>query len=45
MFLDTILNIMSKHKLSLDEIGLVYLTFIAQSENGNSEKNQSYFSR
>lgn len=45
MFLDTILNIMSKHKLSLDEIGLVYLTFIAQSENGDPERNRTYFSK
>ena len=36
---------MSKHKLSFDEIGLVYLTFIAQSENGDPEQHRNYFSR
>lgn len=42
MSLDTILNIMSEYKLTADELLLVYLTFIAQSENGN---NTDYFLR
>ena len=35
MELDTILNIMAKYKLTADELLLVYLTFIAQTENGD----------
>lgn len=42
MSLDTILNIMSEYKLTADELLLVYLTFIAQSENGS---NTDYFVR
>lgn len=42
MSLDTILNIMSEYKLTADELLLVYLTFIAQSENGS---NTNYFVR
>lgn len=42
MSLDTILNIMSEYKLTADELLLVYLTFIAQSENGS---NTNYFLR
>ena len=42
MSLDTILNIMSEYKLTADELLLVYLTFIAQSENGG---NTNYFLR
>lgn len=45
MSLDTILNIMSKHHLTESEVMLIYLTFIAQTENGDSKKNRSYFSR
>lgn len=42
MSLDTILNIMSEYKLTADELLLVYLTFVAQSENGG---NTNYFLR
>ena len=42
MSLDTILNIMSEYKLTADELLLVYLTFLAQSENGS---NTNYFLR
>ena len=41
--LNTILNIMSKWQLTADEVLLIYLTFIAQTENGNPEENRSYF--
>lgn len=43
MNLDTILNIMNKHHLDADELLLFYLTFIAQTENGNPERNKAYF--
>lgn len=43
MTLDTILNIMSKHQLTADELLLIYLTFIAQTENGDPDKNRIYF--
>lgn len=36
---------MSKYQLSADEILLIYLTFIAQTENGNPEEHRVYFSR
>lgn len=45
MQLDTILNIMSKYKLTADEILLVYLTFISQTENGNPEDHKVYFKK
>ena len=45
MELDTILNIMTKYKLTADELLLVYLTFLAQSENGDPEKHKVYFKR
>lgn len=45
MELDTILNIMTKYKLTADELLLVYLTFLAQSENGDIEKHKVYFKR
>lgn len=45
MELDTILNIMAKYRLTADEILLVYLTFLAQTENGDPEKHRIYFSR
>lgn len=45
MSLDTILNIMSKHQLTADELLLIYLTFIAQTENGDPDKNRIYFKR
>lgn len=45
MSLDTILNIMTKFKLTADELLLVYLTFIAQSENGDPDKHRIYFKR
>ena len=45
MELDTILNIMTKYKLTADELLLVYLTFLAQSENGDTEKHKVYFKR
>lgn len=43
MDLNTILNIMGKWDLTGDELLLVYLTFISQTENGDVEKNRSYF--
>lgn len=43
MELDTILNIMAKYKLTADELLLVYLTFIAQTENGDPKINNHYF--
>lgn len=43
MELDTILNIMAKYKLTADELLLVYLSYIACSENGNSDQNRKYF--
>ena len=42
MSLDTILNIMAKWNLTADELLLLYLTFIAQEENGNKI---SYFQK
>lgn len=45
MDLDTILNIMAKHGLTADELLLVYLTFIAQTENGDIERNTVYFKK
>lgn len=45
MELDTILNIMSKYQLTADEILLIYLTFISQTENGNPEEHRIYFER
>lgn len=48
MELDTILNIMSKYKLNADEILLLYLTFIAQEENGelgDTSFSSTYFNR
>lgn len=35
MELNTIINIINKYNLSADELLLIYLTFISQSENGN----------
>lgn len=43
MGLDTILNIMTKYKLTADELLLIYLTFIAQTENGCPEEHRIYF--
>lgn len=43
MELDVILNIMAKYKLTADELLLVYLSYIACSENGNSDQNRKYF--
>lgn len=45
MQLDTILNITTKYNLTGEELLLVYLTFIAQTENGNPEENRIYFQR
>lgn len=45
MELDTILNIMAEYNLTGEELLLVYLTFISQSENGNSEYNRVYFKK
>ena len=45
MELDTILNIMSKYHLTADEVLLIYLTFIAQTENGNPEEHRVYFKK
>lgn len=45
MSLDTILNIMTKHGLDCNEIMLLYLTFISQSENGNPDHNRVYFEK
>lgn len=45
MNLDAILNIMSKYKLTADEVLLIYLTFIAQTENGNPEEHRIYFKK
>lgn len=45
MSLDTILNIMAKHGLDCNEIMLLYLTFISQSECGNVEQNRVYFDK
>ena len=38
-----ILNIMAKYKLTADELLLVYLSYIACSENGNGDQNRKYF--
>lgn len=43
MNLDVILNVMSKWHLTADETLLVYLTFIAQRDNGDPEKHKTYF--
>lgn len=43
MQLDTILNIMTKYRLTAEELLLIYLTFIAQTENGNPEEHRGYF--
>lgn len=43
MDLNTLLNIMSKYHLTADEVLLIYLTFIAQTENGNPEEHRVYF--
>lgn len=45
MSLDTILNIMTKHGLDCNEIMLLYLTFISQSENGDSDQHKVYFEK
>lgn len=45
MKLDTILNIMTKYQLTADEVLLIYLTFIAQTENGNPEEHRIYFKK
>ena len=45
MSLDTILNIMTKHGLDCNEIMLLYLTFIAQSENWKPEQSKVYFEK
>lgn len=45
MTLDTILNIMSKWSLTGDELLLIYLTFISQTENGNPQEHRVYFER
>ena len=45
MELDTILNIMTKYGLTADELLLIYLTFIAQTENGNPDEHRVYFRR
>lgn len=37
MELNTIINIINKYNLSADELLLIYLTFISQSENGNGK--------
>lgn len=37
MELNTIINIINKYNLSADELLLIYLTFISQSENGNAK--------
>lgn len=36
---------MTKYKLTAEELLLVYLTFIAQTENGNPEEHRVYFRR
>ena len=36
---------MAKYKLTADELLLVYLTFIAQTENGDPKINRNYFRR
>lgn len=36
---------MAKHGLTADELLLVYLTFIAQTENGDIERNTVYFKK
>jgi hypothetical protein len=45
MELNTILNIMTKYGLTADELLLVYLTFISQTENGRPEEHRIYFKR
>lgn len=45
MNLDTILNIMNEYKLTADEVMLVYLTFISQTENAQQEKGTYYFKK
>ena len=45
MSLDTILNIMTKHGLDCNEIMLLYLTFISQSENGDTDQHKVYFEK
>ena len=36
---------MTKYKLTADELLLIYLTFISQTENGNPEEHRIYFKR
>ncbi|MEG0773570.1 MAG: hypothetical protein RR409_09580 [Clostridium sp.] len=45
MELDITLNIMTKYELTADELLLIYLTFIAQTENGDPEEHRVYFKR
>ena len=45
MNLDTILTIMNENNLTADETLLVYLTFISQTENCQSEKGKYYFQK
>ena len=45
MNLDTILNIMNEYRLTADEVMLVYLTFISQTENAQQEKGTYYFKK
>lgn len=45
MELDTILNIMTKYGLTAEELLLIYLTFISQTENGNPDEHRIYFKR
>lgn len=43
--LDIILNIISQYKLTGEELLLIYLTFIAQSENGDIKNHSIYFKK
>lgn len=45
MDLNTLLNIMSKYQLTADELLLIYLTFISQTENGDPQQNRVYFKK
>ena len=44
MGIDTILNLMTSYNLTADELLLVYLTFLAQEEEGHPEYLANWFS-
>lgn len=45
MELDTILNILIKFNLTADELLLIYLAYISQSEHGDKKLNGKYFQK